>query len=87
MTLQRKVFPVYFAIETVLVMATAVTYPGGSILALSHNNVDLALLGVALGTSGLNLLVYGPKTAEALKNRNQTGKNPIHQVRKRQGQG
>jgi hypothetical protein len=22
-----------------------------------------------------------------LKNRNQTGKNPIHQVRKRQGQG
>jgi hypothetical protein len=86
MTLQRKVFPVYFTIEMTLVMATAVTYPGGSVSALSHNNVDLALLGVALGTSGLNLLVYGPKTSEALINRNQAGKSPNHQLRKRKGQ-
>lgn len=73
MTLQRKVFPVYFAIETALAVVTAVTYPGGSIIALSSNSVDSALLGIALGTSTLNLLVYGPKTSVALTNRNHAG--------------
>lgn len=74
-TLQKRVFPIYFGIETALAVATAVTYPSGSISALAANRVDLALLGVTLGMSVLNLLVYGPKTTEAMVQRSHQGKS------------
>lgn len=70
MSLQKKVFPAYFGAETALTLATAVTYPAGSLLALSGNSLDLTLLGVSLGMSGLNLLVYGPRTTNAMQARN-----------------
>ncbi|KAH8660047.1 hypothetical protein BX600DRAFT_522785 [Xylariales sp. PMI_506] len=74
-TLQKRVFPIYFAIETALTVATALTYPAGSIVALLSSGVDLALLGITLGTSGLNLLVYGPRTTEAMVARTHQGAN------------
>ncbi|KAH8807452.1 hypothetical protein F5884DRAFT_789278 [Xylogone sp. PMI_703] len=65
-TLQKRVFPVYFGLELALVVATAVTYPSGSLVALRNNTLDSALLGITLGMSALNFLIYGPRTTEAM---------------------
>ncbi|KIN06897.1 hypothetical protein OIDMADRAFT_15946 [Oidiodendron maius Zn] len=68
-TLQKRIFPLYFGIETALAAATAATYPSGSIWALASHHLNSALLGLTLAMSGLNLLVYGPKTIEAMVHR------------------
>ena len=71
--LQARVFPTYFAAETALAVLIAVTYPPGSILGLLSNPVDLALLGVTVGMSALNLTVFGPRTLQAMRKRTDTG--------------
>ncbi|KAF4630987.1 hypothetical protein G7Y89_g7147 [Cudoniella acicularis] len=68
-TLQRRVFPVYFSLQTGLVAATALTYPSGSILGLADNVVDATILGVTLGLSVLNAFVFGPRTSQAMVER------------------
>lgn len=72
-SLQKRVFPVYFALQTTLTAATAVTYPSGSLLALVENRVDAAVIGVTLGLSTLNWLVFGPKTSEFMVKRAHQG--------------
>ena len=72
-TLQKRIFPLYFGIETALAATTAATYPSGSILALASHHLDSALLGLTLAMSGLNLLVYGPKTIVAMVHRSHQG--------------
>ena len=72
-TLQKRIFPLYFGIETALAAATAATYPSGSILVLASHHLDSALLGLTLAMSGLNLLVYGPKTIVAMVHRSHQG--------------
>lgn len=74
MSLQRHVFPTYFAAATALAVATAVTYPAGSVAGLAEDRVELGLLTATIGMSALNLLVYGPKTLGAMKTRTHTGK-------------
>ena len=73
MSLQRHVFPTYFATATALAIATAVTYPAGSVVGLAENYTDLGLSTATIGMSILNLLVYGPKTLGAMKTRTHTG--------------
>lgn len=76
-TLQKHVFPIYFRISAALAAVTAVTYPCGSIFALPSNRIDFALLSLTLAVSCLNLLVYGPKTIEAMVLRTHQGKITI----------
>lgn len=73
-TLQKHVFPVYFALQTALAATTAITYPSGSILALAKNRGDAALLGATLGISILNWLIYGPRTSQLMVKRSHQGK-------------
>ncbi|KAE8440914.1 hypothetical protein EG329_006335 [Mollisiaceae sp. DMI_Dod_QoI] len=68
-TLQKRVFPVYFNIQTGLVVATALTYPPGSVLSLATNIPDAVLLGVIFGLSLLNKFVYGPRTSQVMVER------------------
>lgn len=74
MNLQKRIFPLYFAAETALVLVTVVTYPASSVLGLLSEPIDLGLLGVSLAMSGLNYLVYGPRTLQAMLKRTDTGK-------------
>ncbi|KAN0102118.1 protein of unknown function (DUF4149) domain containing protein [Hyaloscypha variabilis] len=67
--LQKRVFPVYFNIQTGLVVTTALTYPPGSVLGLAKNIPDVGLLGVIFGLSLLNKFVYGPRTSQAMVER------------------
>lgn len=76
-SLQKRAFPVYFRLGTALAFATAVTYPSGSIFALASNSVDSVLLGLTIAMSGLNLLVYGPKTSDAMVQRTHQGQHLI----------
>jgi len=71
--LQKRVFPVYFNIQTGLVVATALTYPPGSVLGLAKNIPDVGLLGVIFGLSLLNKFVYGPRTSQAMVERAHQG--------------
>lgn len=75
-SLQKKVFPLYFGIQTALSVATAVTYPGGSIPALLTNRTDVVLLAITVAMSLLNLVVYGPRTTEAMVQRSHQGMQP-----------
>ncbi|KAL1622111.1 hypothetical protein SLS54_005176 [Diplodia seriata] len=81
-TLQKQVFPVYFRLQALLILVTALTYPPPphdattttnttttttSILALLDAPVaDSGLLAFAGATAVANWLKYGPATAEAM---------------------
>ena len=72
-TIQKRIFPIYFTSQSALVAATAITYPSGSLLALVENRVDAVVLGVVLGTSVLNSLVFGPRTSQLTTERSHQG--------------
>ena len=74
-SLQKRVFPVYFALQTTLTAVTAVTYPPNSLLTLAENRVDAALLGAKLAISTFNLFVFGPKTSQLMMKRSHQGIN------------
>ncbi|KAK7702713.1 hypothetical protein SLS57_011264 [Botryosphaeria dothidea] len=68
-TLQRKVFPVYFRLQSTLLIVTALTYPPTSLLALYKAPVDAGLLAFASATALANLAKYGPATSTAMVER------------------
>lgn len=73
-TLQKKVFPAYFRIQTLLIFLTAATHvPYGpySLVASVGDTIPLAFAG---GMALLNLTIYGPKTQEAMIERIHQGK-------------
>jgi hypothetical protein len=72
-TLQKRIFPIYFTLQTTLVAATVVTYPSGSLLALAANRGDAVILGVTFGVSMLNLFVFGPRTSELMVEKSHQG--------------
>ena len=65
-TLQKRLFPVYFRIQTLLLVLTAVTLPPRSLLSLSETKLDGALLLMAGVMAMGNLLVYEPRTRTAM---------------------
>lgn len=73
-TLQRKVFPVYFRLQSILLIVTALTYPPTSLLALYKAPVDAGLLAFASATALANLAKYGPATSTAMVERIHQGK-------------
>lgn len=72
-SLQKRIFPVYFALQTTLTAATVVTYPSGSLFALIENKLDAATLGTTLGITLLNWLVFGPRTSQSMVKRTHQG--------------
>ncbi|KAJ5398184.1 hypothetical protein N7509_006297 [Penicillium cosmopolitanum] len=62
LTLQKRVFPVYFASQVGLVVLTAATHPPYSIISLMNDLWSAGPLLVVLGTGGLNWAIYGPRT-------------------------
>lgn len=75
-TLQKKVFPAYFRIQSLLILLTAATHiPYGpySLVASTGDTITLAFAG---GMALLNLTVYGPKTQEAMIDRIHQGEEP-----------
>ncbi|MCJ1467857.1 hypothetical protein MMC07_006482 [Pseudocyphellaria aurata] len=73
-TLQKKVFPAYFRIQTLLIFLTAVTHVPSGPFSLVTSTGDIIPLAFAGGMALLNLTIYGPKTQEAMIERIHQGK-------------
>jgi hypothetical protein len=68
-TLQKRVFPIYFrgqALLLLLVIATRPPYGPVSLIEQKQDWIPFAIAGV---TAGLNLLVYGPQTQSLMVQR------------------
>jgi hypothetical protein len=68
-TLQKRVFPIYFQSQSILLLLVAATLPPHgptSVFEERGNWITLAIAGVS---AGLNLIVYGPKTKQLMLER------------------
>ena len=65
-TLQKRVFPAYFRTQSLLLVLVAVTIPPRGPASFVANKWHWWMFGVAGVTAGLNLMVYGPATQEAM---------------------
>lgn len=65
-TLQKRLFPIYFLTQTVLVVLSAITFPPGGLSSLILRKGDWIPYGVAIATALLNLTMYGPRTQQAM---------------------
>ena len=76
-TLQKRVFPLYFKLQSGLIALVAVTHPPMSLVSLIDCWWDYVPITVAFGVSALNLVVYGPRTQEVMIERIHQGEiNP-----------
>jgi hypothetical protein len=72
-TLQKRVFPIYFQGQSLLVFIVAITFPPHgpvSMIERKSNWIPFAVAGV---TAGLNLVVYGPRTKDLMVERAHQG--------------
>lgn len=65
-TLQKKVFPIYFRTQSLLLLLTALTIPPYGPLSLIRKKKDWIPLAFAGAMALLNLVVYGPRTQRAM---------------------
>ncbi|KAF2265011.1 hypothetical protein CC78DRAFT_462370 [Lojkania enalia] len=65
-TLQKRVFPIYFRVQSFLIIVTAITYPPRGSPSLIRRWTPFAIAGF---TAVLNLLVYGPRTRQVMIDR------------------
>jgi hypothetical protein len=65
-TLQKRVFPIYFQSQTLLLLLVVVTAPPYGPVSLFRSKWEWLSLLHAGATAGLNLMVYGPKTQELM---------------------
>ncbi|CAG8977952.1 hypothetical protein HYALB_00001833 [Hymenoscyphus albidus] len=72
-TLQKRVFPAYFILQTLLLLLTTVTFPPSGPVSLIHEKGDGIPLGIVSLMAILNLFIYGPRTGRTMVER-------IHQV-------
>ena len=68
-TLQKRVFPVYFQGQTLLLGLVVLTLPPHGPKSLVSSKSSLISLAAAGGTAVLNLLVYGRRTQELMVER------------------
>jgi len=68
-TLQKRLFPIYFRTQSLLLFITAITVPVQGPLALVANKATWIPFTVAGATATLNLLVYGPRTRQLMTER------------------
>lgn len=62
-TLQKKLFPVYFRTQVLLICLTAFTHPMHSFFSFTKYWYDILPLAVAFTTSLQNMVQYGPRTS------------------------
>ncbi|RYO80107.1 hypothetical protein DL766_001549 [Monosporascus sp. MC13-8B] len=68
-TLQKRVFPVYFCGQTLLLLLTAVTVPANGPFSLIANKANWIPFAIAGATALLNLIAYGPRTQRIMVER------------------
>lgn len=65
-TLQKRVFPLYFRIQSGLILLTAVTFPPYGPVSLVFSTGDAITIGFTGAMALLNLTIYGPRTQQAM---------------------
>ncbi|KAL7620572.1 hypothetical protein AAE478_009567 [Parahypoxylon ruwenzoriense] len=73
-TLQKRVFPIYFRGQTLLLLLAAITIPPHGPLTLQANKGNWIPFAIAGGTAFLNLMIYGPRTRQIMVDRIHQGK-------------
>lgn len=68
-TLQKRVFPAYFRIQSLLILSTAITHPPYGPVSLGTSLGDLIPLSFGGAMAALNLSMWGPRTLEAMVER------------------
>ncbi|KAI1371862.1 hypothetical protein F4677DRAFT_450041 [Hypoxylon crocopeplum] len=68
-TLQKRVFPIYFRSQTLLLLLTAATIPPYGPLMLQAGKSNWIPFAIAGATALLNLVVYGPRTRQIMIDR------------------
>lgn len=88
--LQEATFPVFFSLQSILGAVMLLTYPGQKIgglrvntglagaFARSNRYIAFVPLASTLVTSLLNLVVLGPATTKAMKQRHHQGMSGMH---------
>lgn len=77
-TLQKRLFPIYFRCQALLLVLTVLTFPPhgpASLFKEKSNWIPLVVVGV---TSLANLLVYGPRSKQAMIDRTHQGEPGRH---------
>jgi hypothetical protein len=73
-SLQKRIFPIYFQSQTLLLLLIFATCPPcGPMSLLKHRPEGISLV-IASATAVLNLLVYGPRTKNLMIERVHQGK-------------
>ncbi|OTB02939.1 hypothetical protein M426DRAFT_74278 [Hypoxylon sp. CI-4A] len=68
-TLQKRVFPMYFRGQSLLLLLTAITIPPNGPFTLHASKSNWIPFAIAGATALLNLLVYGPRTRQVMIDR------------------
>ena len=74
-TLQKRVFPVYFRSQTLLVLLTAATFPTYGPVSLVKEKGDWIPFVVAGVTAMWNVMYFGPKTSRIMMIKKYQGKS------------
>lgn len=77
-TLQKRLFPIYFRCQALLLVLTVLTFPPHgptSLFKVKSNWIPLMVAGI---TSLANLLVYGPRSRQAMIDRTHQGEPSQH---------
>ncbi|KAI1413085.1 hypothetical protein F5Y13DRAFT_189447 [Hypoxylon sp. FL1857] len=68
-TLQKRVFPIYFRSQTLLLLLAAATIPPHGPLTLQATKSNWIPFAIAGATALLNLMIYGPRTRQIMIDR------------------
>ncbi|OIW22566.1 hypothetical protein CONLIGDRAFT_587083 [Coniochaeta ligniaria NRRL 30616] len=75
-TLQARLFPIYFQLQTLYFFLTAATFPPYGPVSLIKDGTSAALFSVAGTGVLLNFFVYGPRTRQAMIDRSRKAGAP-----------
>ncbi|KAF4981308.1 hypothetical protein FDECE_17710 [Fusarium decemcellulare] len=70
---QKRIFPIYFNGQALLLLLTAVTFPPYGPVSMVESKADWIPFTVAGVVSALNLLVFGPRTRKLMLDRAEQG--------------
>uniref|UniRef100_A0A0D2XXC3 TMEM205-like domain-containing protein n=1 Tax=Fusarium oxysporum (strain Fo5176) TaxID=660025 RepID=A0A0D2XXC3_FUSOF len=72
--LQKNLFPIFFQGQALLLFLTAITLPPYGALSLIEHKSDWIPFAISGFVSGLNLMVFGPRTRQLMLDRVEQGK-------------
>ncbi|EWG45113.1 hypothetical protein FVEG_06035 [Fusarium verticillioides 7600] len=67
--LQKTLFPIFFQGQALLLFLTAITLPPYGVLSLIEHKSDWIPFAISGFVSGLNLMVFGPRTRQLMLDR------------------